>query len=118
MEDRRKHARLDDERRISLILIPEHPQPGEDFLTVTCETRNISRTGIQFRTFHELPRNAFLRVDVPLADEVGRTLSLSGIVRWSRHLAGDDRYHVGVEFLSLDDEDHRLWVEYIRSIYG
>lgn len=119
MEERRKRPRLDDDRRVSCALIPEHPDPGGGLVTLSGEVRNISRDGIEFQTFTQIPARSFVRIDLPLIlGARRRTVSLSGMVRWCRIQPGEDRFTVGVEFLDLRDADRNLWASYVESLAG
>ncbi len=117
MQDRRKHPRLQDQRRISVALLPEHPGPDRGVVTVSAEARDLALDGMRITTFTAMMERAFVRVDVPVPGAARRRLlSMAGLVRWCRLLPGENHYTLGIEFFDLRDLDRQDWNRLVRAL--
>ena len=117
MQDRRRHPRIEEERRVSLCLVPEHPEPDQHLVMISGVTGDLSGDGLVVKTYSPLAPGAFLRVDIPLtATSRRRTLSLSGIVRWSRIVPGENKHLSGIEFFDIPDPDRQSWSLYVGTL--
>ena len=79
MADPRKSPRIEEEHLITVMLIPEERLPDDELVTLSLQATEVSKDGLRFHTFHAIPEQVFLRVDVTLQDpprSVAATLTI------------------------------------------
>jgi hypothetical protein len=117
MQDRRRHPRIEEERRVTIYLVPEHPEPDGQPVMISGVTRDFSGDGLVVKTYTPLTTGAFLRVDIPVSTSPPRhSVSLSGMVRWSSVVPGESKHLAGIEFFDIPDPDRQSWSRHVADL--
>ena len=114
MGEMRQSPRVEEASRIAIRILQHTEVEWQGAATYIHDTLDISRNGMSFRTYVEIPLDTALKIEVML-DDPARSLSLSGIVRWAATVGDDDLYSIGVELVDLINPDGQYWTDFVDS---
>lgn len=109
MEERRQHLRLSKSFSITY-------QPQTQLMRPTCQSKNISLSGISLGVYHRLQPGSIIKIWIELKD-YKKPIIATGQVIWLKDIPDPAfPYQVGIKFTKIDSSEKQVLLNQIKII--